>query len=312
MTTTNQSSKGPKAIADLPYPYLCNALAKLEREGDPTRAAEITAMRARVAEIDAMADTAPETPETPETPAPIGHNAPPADSPFEAIKTHIDDLYAEAKGWIDGEPIATQGQADAVAKLKAMIAEAAKAADEARKLENEPFDKGKAEVQARYAPLISDTKSVRGKTVLALEACQRALTPWLLQLDREREEAARIAREEADRLAREARELAANAESIDQAERAEEMFADAKAATKEAASIEGDRARVGVGSGYRATILRDNWTATLTDPQAALRHYWTVRRADLEKVALQFAMEDVRAGKREIPGFEIINDRQAA
>ena len=33
--------------------------------------------------------------------APIGHNNPPPD-PFGAIKAHISDLYAEAKGFLDG------------------------------------------------------------------------------------------------------------------------------------------------------------------------------------------------------------------
>lgn len=52
--TIYQSSKGPRVIAELPFPYLCNALAKLEREGfEPERAAEVEALRARKAVLDA-------------------------------------------------------------------------------------------------------------------------------------------------------------------------------------------------------------------------------------------------------------------
>ena len=309
MTNIYQSSKGQKAIDTLPYPYLCNALAKLQRE-EPSRVPEIVAMTARKAELEAL-EALPDSSPAPAAIAAPGHNRPPTDSPFEAIKTHIDDLYAEAKAYLDGEPIATQGQADDVSKLLGMIKEAERAADDARKLENEPFDAGKAEVQARYAPLISDTKAVRGKTITAREACQKALTPWLKKLDAEREAAAQAARDEAERLAAEARAKAQSATSIDEAEQAEAMFTDSKAATREAASLEGDRARVGVGSGYRATILRDNWTPVLTDGTAALRHYWTARRADLEELALSWARADVRAGARAIPGFEIVNERKA-
>jgi hypothetical protein len=53
MTTHYQGSRGPMEIATMPYPYLLNARDKLVREGDPSRAAEIEAMTARVKELDA-------------------------------------------------------------------------------------------------------------------------------------------------------------------------------------------------------------------------------------------------------------------
>lgn len=49
LATHYTSSKGEqKAIADMHFPYLLNALAKLERD-HPERAEEIEAMRAEVA-----------------------------------------------------------------------------------------------------------------------------------------------------------------------------------------------------------------------------------------------------------------------
>lgn len=49
--------------------------------------------------------------------AKIGHNR----SPFELSKETIEDLYSEAKNWLDGEPVATQEQADEIQKLLRMI-----------------------------------------------------------------------------------------------------------------------------------------------------------------------------------------------
>ncbi len=312
--THHQSSKGPVAIATMAYPHLFSAHAKLVREGFPqSRQAEVDAMAARLEVLNAEynAKGADEGAGTVPVPAPQGHNAaPPTPQTFEAIAAHISDLYDEAKNWLDGQPIETQAQADEVSRLKGMITEAEALAEKTRRAENEPFDTGKAEVQARYAPLISDTKSVRGKTVMAREACNRALTPWLKKLDDEREARAKALREEADKRAAEAAQ-AARSDNLATAEIAEEMFAQAKSTEREARNVELDRARVGGGE-YRATILKDNWIAELVDGQAALRHLWQTRRADLEAFALRCATEDVRAGKRVVPGFKVWNDRRAA
>ena len=311
--THYQSSKGPVLITAIAYPHLKAAHAKLLRDGFAAdRQPEVDAMAARLAELDALetdADRIAATATELEAP-PKDHNAKAEPKTFAEIKDHIEDLYLEAKNWLDGKPIENQAQADEVARLKGMIAEAEALAEKTRRAENEPFDAGKAEVQARYAPLISDTKSVRGKTVLAKEACQRALTPWLLKLDQEREAKAKAAREEADRIAEEAR-AAARSDDLSVAETAHDIFADAKDAARDAKALEGDRAAAGGGE-YRRTVLRDNWIARLTDGQEALRHYWRTRRPELEALALKMATEDVRAGKRTIPGFEVINDRRAA
>lgn len=51
MLTHYESSKGPKAIADMPLPYAQNALAKLQREEPKSRKAEIDALSAHVAKL---------------------------------------------------------------------------------------------------------------------------------------------------------------------------------------------------------------------------------------------------------------------
>jgi hypothetical protein len=61
MTNIYMSSKGPRQIDELPYPYLMNAHAKLVREcKDGERQDEIDALARRLDEIDAMAEDAPQ------------------------------------------------------------------------------------------------------------------------------------------------------------------------------------------------------------------------------------------------------------
>lgn len=57
MTTHYNGSRGPVEIASMLYPHLVNAHAKLLRErADDSRDAEISAMAARIAELEAEHD----------------------------------------------------------------------------------------------------------------------------------------------------------------------------------------------------------------------------------------------------------------
>jgi len=119
--------------------------------------------------------------------ASIGHNNPPEPTPFELSKQAIEDLYAEAKQWLDGEPVTNEVQAGALNTLQTRIRDAAKEAEKNRKDEAKPFDDGKAEVQARYKPIIA-------KADEADSAVKAALKPYLLALHRKQEEEAQRAR----------------------------------------------------------------------------------------------------------------------
>ena len=247
----------------------------------------------------------------------IGANNPPVEATkpdsFGAIKAHIDGLYDEALNWLDGAAIENDAQAEAVQTLLRMLQEAHTAADAARVSENEPFDKGKAEVQERYAPLIADTKKQAGKTVKAIGACKSALTAWL-----RKKEAVRQA--EADRLRKEADAASAAAAAAAQAARAdsdlgaietaEQAVASARATEQAARRIETTTAKAsGVG---RAVGLRDNWTATLVTPKEALLHYLQTDPESVKGWLLQRGQQDVRQGKRTIPGFTVENHPVAA
>jgi hypothetical protein len=242
----------------------------------------------------------------------MGHNNPPVEiepTPFEMSQVEIGDLYAEAKNWLDGEPVTSQAQADGLSKLIDDLRKAAKLADERRVAENKPFDDGKAEVQARYAPLIADTKSVKGKAVLAIDMAKQALAPWLQELEAEKLAAAAKARAEADEKLRIAQEALRTSQvaDLEKREAAEALIREAERAEAAATKAEGAKAHATGGS--RAMGLRSVWRAEMTDGRAAAAHYWTTRRVDVDAFFQGLADADVRAGKREIPGFNIIEDR---
>lgn len=239
--------------------------------------------------------------------------APPAPTPFEAIKLHIESLYEEARHWLDGEPIENQGQADKVAQLLNELRQAENAAEDLRKAEVKPFDEAKAEVQTRFNLLIGDTKTVKGLTVKAVSGCKAALAPWLLKLEREKEAAAAAARakaESAAAAAAEAARAAAGSSDLAAREAAEEAESAARSAQRDANRAAKDKAQASGGSG-RAVSLRRMWRPTLTDPKAALLHYAADKPDELKGFLQTLAERDVAAGSRKIPGFEIAEEATA-
>ena len=246
------------------------------------------------------------TEEMSEAVAAAGHNNPPEPTPFEKISEEIETLYGEARLWLDGAPVATQGQADGIAKLLNMIRDAAKRADLLRIAENKPFDDGKAEVQRRYAALIADTKGMKGKTTIATDACKKALAPWLDRLDREMKaeaERLQVAAEDKARAAQEAIRATAG-DNIAEREAAETLLKDAKKAETTANRAAKDTAKASGGIG-KAVSLRTSYVPVMVDPILAARHFWQVNQQEFHTFLMSLAEQAVRHGKREIPGFEV-------
>lgn len=240
----------------------------------------------------------------------VGHNNPPDEmTPFDAVKVKISDLYGEAKNWCDGGPIASQEQADEVQKLLRLIQAAEKEADAARVDENKPFDDGKAEVQARYAPLIANTKSAKGMTVLAVEACKKALAPWLVKLDEENQRKAEAMRLEATEKQRVALEAMQSRQSLEDSERAEELVKEARDA--EADARKAGNAKASAKGEGRAVTMRDYYSPVIDDYTAFARHVWTWHRSDMEDFLNAHAVKLVAAGVRSgIPGLSIARERR--
>ena len=225
-----------------------------------------------------------------------GGNNPPA---FEAHKVNIDDLSEEAKAWLDGKAVESAEEAAGLNTLLDLARQAAKAADEARAVEKKPhLEAGKA-VDAQWKPLIDAAQRI-------VDVAKKTLTPWnIAEADRKAAEAQKAAEEaEAQRQAEVAASRAAAASgSLTDVEQADQQAEAAKQADRIARQTE-KAATSGLG-------LRTTYRAELTDPKVAIAHYWATRRDDFIALANELAAKDVRAGKREIPGFTIHAEQKA-
>ncbi|WP_293854359.1 hypothetical protein [Sphingomonas sp. SCN 67-18] len=233
--------------------------------------------------------------------AKAGSNAP-AD-PFDAHKADIEDLYDEAKNWLDGAEIENQAQADTLATLIDRLHKAWKAADASRDAEKRPHMEASNAVQAKYKPILE--KADTAKTV-----AKKAQETFLKKL---RDEQAEIARKAATVAQAKADEALAAIKAANEAgdlgarEQAETLVEEAKVAVIEARVAEKAKPQAKSEFGARALGLRSVWAPTLTDGILAMRHYWPLpeRRAEMEALMLDMARKDVRAGARQIPGFDI-------
>jgi small-conductance mechanosensitive channel len=218
-------------------------------------------------------------------------------TPFEEAKLAIDDLFEEAEVWLTGEGVASAAEADAVEKLLDLARSAKKTADEARKVENEPFDTGKAEVQARYNPILK-------RADMITDTCKKVLQPWRDKIAAEKAAQAEQARKEADEIRRKAEEaIRASSGNITARAEAEQLLASAKIAEKDAKRVEKSAV---TGNGLRTTYRAD-----LSDLSAAIKHYWSTKRPQFEALVCDMAAADVRNGVRQIPGFTVIEERKA-
>jgi len=229
----------------------------------------------------------------------IGGNNPPPPTPYEAARDRVDDLWGEAVLWLDGTPPGDQETADGLANLLTMIRAAAKEADAARKTEAEPFDAGKAEVQARYKPILSKAEQAE-KTIKA------ALAPWLAKKDAEVREKAAAARAEADRktAAAQAAIRAARESNLGERAAAEALLKDAKRADTVANKAGRETATAG-GFGGRAVGLRTTWKPEIVNEIEALRWAWKTYPENMLCTVMILAEKEIRAGRHEIPGFSI-------
>lgn len=231
--------------------------------------------------------------------ATIGHNNPPPPTPYEQAEKEITDLYGEATLWLDGAVVDNQDLADGLGNLLNLIRAAEKKADTARKEEKQPHMDAAKAVDDKYRPLIEQAKR-------ATDGCKAALAPWLAKVEAEkraREEAARREAEEKARLAREALQ-SADVFNLAEREHAESLVKAAKKAEAKAKAAAKDGAKAGGAIGRVAT-LRTTYTPVLTDAREAIRHYWLANNAEIIELLRELAAKDVRAGKREIPGFRI-------
>ncbi len=230
--------------------------------------------------------------------APIGHNNPPI-APFEAIKLHIEDLLVEARNWADGVLIESEVQSEEIKRLVGDLRDAETAADFERVKEKAPFDQQIADIQDRYNVYIAPLKNKKpGKIPLAIEALNAARKPYLDKLEAEKRALAEAARKEAEAKAAEAAAAlrAAQDSDLEAREAAEALVHSAAVADAAAKRAEADK----------VSGLRKVFKAFMTDRKAALIYYASTRPDDLTAFLIGLAEADVRAGKRQIPGFDVL------
>lgn len=236
----------------------------------------------------------------------LKNEAPAEKTAFDAIKIDIDDLYDEAKNWLDGTEIKTQAEADDVATLIDRFRKAGKAAKDQHTAEKKPHLEAGRAVDAKFKPLIERADTAK-------DIAERARNKYLLRLKAAQEEIARAAAKLAAEEAQKARDAIAQANAtadLDAREKAEDLVADAKAMLDQAAALAKAKPLVRGGEGERAQGLRGTWTPTLTDSLIAMRHYWLIpeRKAEFETLMLDMARKDVRAGARAVPGFTVTEE----
>ena len=221
-----------------------------------------------------------------------------ANNPPRTVFDEIEDLYTEAQGWLDGADIENDDQAGALGLLMNMLTKTRKACDAERKEKVAPLDQAKKEIQAIYIPALE-------RADRAIDVAKRVRDRWLKKKQAVLDEQARVAREEADRARREA--LAAMQASIGDLAAREEAEAIAEAARQADFKARAMAKATPQAIGGRKTVSK-KYAPCLVSGAAAAGHYWQTRRADMEEFLMKLAVADVRAGKREIPGFNIVEE----
>jgi hypothetical protein len=233
----------------------------------------------------------------------IGHNQP--SDPFTLFAESIEDLLLEANNYLDGEPIETEEQEQAVASILTRLRREANGADDARKAEKKPFDEQAKAVQAKWTPLLT-------KADLAVTAAKEALSAFLRKKEDAQRAAAEAAIEEARRQADAAAQAMQNTRPDDLAglTTARVLQEAAEDARKRAERL--DRAKAQAKGGERAVGLRRSYHAEITDPLAFGKWAWTHRNAEYLAFLEGLAEREARGGDKGIPGLVIHTERKAA
>lgn len=221
----------------------------------------------------------------------LGGNNPPPDAVFGL---HIDDLFALLSDTLAGGQVDTDEKEAAIDGLMDEFRKASKDADKARSDEKRPHDEAGKAVQAKWKPIID--KADRGTA-----ECKNALTPYRVEKQRLKDEAARRAREEAEAKVAAAREALRQSDDLAAKFQAEQDFEDAKKLTASANRI--DRS---------ATGLRTAWVAEITDKGAALRHYLKLFPDDFLHLIERLADQDARGARPAVPGVIYHEQKRAA
>ena len=236
-----------------------------------------------------------------------GNNLPPEEA-------RVNDLVANANRWLAERPELTdQEMADKCSAFIDQITAMLKDLDKQRRAEKKPHEDAAKAVDARFKPLTALLEKAK-------DLLKPKLTAWMLKLQRDRDEAARLAREEAQRKAEEAARAAEEAEKatdvVGASVAAEEAARAAEEAEKQAAKAEKAPVNLQSAMGARTKSLRTVWRARVTSHAKALWHFRD--HPDVIDVIERLANAEARAeaakneGISTIPGVEFYAEKTAA
>lgn len=228
-----------------------------------------------------------------------GHNS--GETTKADIFKGIDSLYEEAAQWADGTDIENDAQHAAVTAIRDALHELGKKADDIRVAEKKPHDDAAAAVQKEFNPYIQAKK---GKVDRAKSCLDQVTARWRVKIQREKEEAARIAREKADEERRAAQEaIRSSRDNILAREEAEEKLAAAKRLEVNSRRAEREATtRTGLRTVTRIELPEDGRADALD---------WAFERDGeaFYRLAIELATDQYRATKRVAPGFKLVEEK---
>lgn len=221
----------------------------------------------------------------------IGGNNPPR---HEAFAMSLEDVRVEAGNFLDGAPVETQEQADAVGKILGEARRIKSDADKARKEDKKPHSDAAKAVDDDYRPVIQMAQDI-------IDAANVPLSAWLKaeqdRIEREAQEAAQKAEQARQKALEEERAAAGNIDRIEAARAADKAASAIEAEAKRAA-----KAKPQVTGATRAIGLKSRQQAKVVDYKALLLHVAKTDKPILDAFLDDYASRSLPA---KLPGVEI-------
>jgi hypothetical protein len=198
----------------------------------------------------------------------IGHNQ----SPYETMKTRVASLIENANRWLKERPeITDEDMAAKCNDFVTQLTQQGKAIEKERGEANKPHREAQTANNKKYGTL---TELIDASKVLM----KAKLGPWLIQKEKERQEAEREAEETALEAMKLAEETAAaleaeGAQTVEQVIEAKEAKDTADAAVKEASRVSKSTVAISSDVGGSARGLATKWFSKITDEDKAFKHF---------------------------------------
>lgn len=263
-------------------------------------------------------------------PAGIGHNNPPLAEQLVDQTAELRQRAEDLAGSADRCAVTDEDTAGKAALLAKMIAEHRKKIEAERAATKEPYLKAGREVDQHFRALDHLLEGPAKTVVGQIDAYRRKMEAEAAAERRRLEEEARKAREEAAAAERSRQEeerariaaeeearRAGDAEAAAKAEAARRQAeVDAEIARRQAAEREAELQRqaatlkaapIDSGYGVKASS-RKVWTSKITDLRKATAHAIKVHPTAVEEAVQKILDRQIKAGVREWPGAEIVED----